>query len=160
MLLSRSFSTTNPNPALARAGIAFIFLFSLLYAVFFNSTLYTIAAETFPTHLRGYGTSVAALCQVYPSSYENSSPTPLNITHYQIPKNDLDLDLDLDSLLTRDIGSNRHLARPNHAHALRALALEILSLFHRELDRISGAICVVFEGDEGCELGGCGGGVG
>lgn len=31
--------------------------------MFFNSTLYTIAAETFPQHLRGYGTSVAALCQ-------------------------------------------------------------------------------------------------
>jgi hypothetical protein len=32
----------------ARADIAFIFLFSYLYAVFFNSTLYTIAAEMFP----------------------------------------------------------------------------------------------------------------
>lgn len=51
------------NPAGSRAGIAFIFLFSALYAVFFNSTLYTIAAETFPQHLRGYGTSIAALCQ-------------------------------------------------------------------------------------------------
>jgi MFS family permease len=47
----------------ARAGIAFIFLFSGLYAVFFNSTLFTIAAEMFPQHLRGYGTGVAALCQ-------------------------------------------------------------------------------------------------
>lgn len=47
----------------SRAGIAFIFLYSMLYAVFFNSTLYTIAAETFPLHLRGYGTSIAALCQ-------------------------------------------------------------------------------------------------
>lgn len=51
------------NPNGARAGIAFIFLYSGLYAVFFNSTLYTIAAETFPQHLRGYGTSIAALCQ-------------------------------------------------------------------------------------------------
>jgi MFS family permease len=47
----------------ARAGIAFIFLFSGLYAVFFNSTLFTIAAEMFPLHLRGYGTGFAALCQ-------------------------------------------------------------------------------------------------
>jgi MFS family permease len=47
----------------ARAGIAFIFLFSCLHAVFFNSTLYTIAAEMFPQHLRGYGTGLAALCQ-------------------------------------------------------------------------------------------------
>ncbi|CAG8983450.1 hypothetical protein HYALB_00000619 [Hymenoscyphus albidus] len=47
----------------SRAGIALIFIYSMLYAVFFNSTLYTIAAETFPLHLRGYGTSIAALCQ-------------------------------------------------------------------------------------------------
>ncbi|KAL2819279.1 general substrate transporter [Aspergillus cavernicola] len=47
----------------ARAGVAFIFLYSATYAVFFNSTLYTIAAEMFPQHLRGYGTGVAALCQ-------------------------------------------------------------------------------------------------
>jgi hypothetical protein len=47
----------------SRAGVAFIFLYSGLHAVFFNSTLYTIAAETFPQHLRGYGTSIAALCQ-------------------------------------------------------------------------------------------------
>jgi hypothetical protein len=51
------------NPSGSRAGVAFIFLYSMLYAVFFNSTLYTIAAETFPLHLRGYGTSIAALCQ-------------------------------------------------------------------------------------------------
>jgi hypothetical protein len=47
----------------ACAGIAFIFLYSGLYAIFFNSTLYTIAAKTFPQHLRGYNTSIAALCQ-------------------------------------------------------------------------------------------------
>lgn len=47
----------------ARAGVAFIFLYSMMYALFFNSTLYTIAAEMFPQHLRGYGTGVAALCQ-------------------------------------------------------------------------------------------------
>lgn len=62
MTLSR-FYGDGTHPSGARAGIAFIFLYSLLYAVFFNSTLYTIAAETFPQHLRGYGTSVAALCQ-------------------------------------------------------------------------------------------------
>ncbi|KAK4929636.1 hypothetical protein LTR66_016146, partial [Elasticomyces elasticus] len=51
------------NIAGARAGVAFIFIYSALYAVFFNSTLYTVAAEIFPQHLRGYGTGVAALCQ-------------------------------------------------------------------------------------------------
>lgn len=62
MALSK-FYGDGTHPDGARAGIAFIFIYSLLYAVFFNSTLYTIAAETFPQHLRGYGTSVAALCQ-------------------------------------------------------------------------------------------------
>lgn len=62
MALSR-FYGDGSNESGARAGVAFIFLFSGLYAVFFNSTLYTIAAETFPQHLRGYGTSIAALCQ-------------------------------------------------------------------------------------------------
>jgi len=62
MALSRFYGDGH-NENGARAGIAFIFLYSGLYAVFFNSTLYTIAAETFPQHLRGYGTSIAALCQ-------------------------------------------------------------------------------------------------
>jgi hypothetical protein len=62
MALSK-FYGSGTNPSGSRAGIAFIFLYSGLYAVFFNSTLYTIAAETFPQHLRGYGTSIAALCQ-------------------------------------------------------------------------------------------------
>jgi hypothetical protein len=47
----------------ARAGVAFIFLYSALYAVFFNSTLFTIAAELFPLHLRGYGAGVGIMCQ-------------------------------------------------------------------------------------------------
>src|SRR4051812_21288152 len=62
MALSKFYGNGH-DPNGARAGIAFIFLYSGLYAVFFNSTLYTIASETFPTHLRGYGTSIAALCQ-------------------------------------------------------------------------------------------------
>jgi MFS family permease len=63
MVLSRYYGNGKNGVNGARAGVAFIFLYSGLYAVFFNSTLYTIAAETFPQHLRGYGTSIAALCQ-------------------------------------------------------------------------------------------------
>jgi hypothetical protein len=62
MALSKYYGN-GENPNGARAGIAFIFLYSGLYSIFFNSTIYTIAAETFPQHLRGYGTSIAALCQ-------------------------------------------------------------------------------------------------
>lgn len=47
----------------ARAGVAFIFLYSAIYAVFFNSTLFTIAAEMFPLHLRGYGVGISIMCQ-------------------------------------------------------------------------------------------------
>lgn len=60
--LSKEFGD-GQNAAGARAGIAFIFLYSAIYAIFFNSTLFTIAAEMFPQHLRGYGTGIAALCQ-------------------------------------------------------------------------------------------------
>ena len=60
--LSFSYSKLNPPPTPAPAPPN-IYHSSGLYAVFFNSTLYTIAAETFPQHLRGYGTSMAALCQ-------------------------------------------------------------------------------------------------
>lgn len=60
--LSKEFGD-GANVTGAQAGVAFIFLYSLTYALFFNSTLYTIAAEMFPQHLRGYGTGVAALCQ-------------------------------------------------------------------------------------------------
>ncbi|CAK7231826.1 hypothetical protein SBRCBS47491_008061 [Sporothrix bragantina] len=47
----------------ARAGVAAIFLYSAIYAVFFNSTLFTIAAEMFPLHLRGYGVGFSVMCQ-------------------------------------------------------------------------------------------------
>jgi MFS family permease len=63
MALSKFYGDDKNGAGGARAGIAFIFLYSGLYAVFFNSTLYTVAAETFPQHLRGYGTSIAAFCQ-------------------------------------------------------------------------------------------------
>lgn len=46
------------NKAGSAAGVAFIFLYSALYAVFFNSTLYTIASEIMPTHLRAQGMGV------------------------------------------------------------------------------------------------------
>ncbi|KAH8761351.1 general substrate transporter [Hyaloscypha sp. PMI_1271] len=47
----------------ARAGIAFIFLYSGQFAVFFNSTIFGLLAELFPLHLRGYGVSIAGVTQ-------------------------------------------------------------------------------------------------
>ncbi|KAF8846630.1 general substrate transporter [Acephala macrosclerotiorum] len=51
------------NLAGASAGIAFIFIFSASYALFFNSTTYIVAAEVLPQHLRSYGMGIAFSCQ-------------------------------------------------------------------------------------------------
>lgn len=47
------------NTAGAAAGVAFIFLYSACYALFFNSTVWVIVAEIFPQHLRGNGNAFA-----------------------------------------------------------------------------------------------------
>ncbi|CZR60733.1 related to sugar transport protein STP1 [Phialocephala subalpina] len=46
----------------AAAGIAFVFLFSLFYAVFFNSTVWVLVSEIFPQHIRAQGNSFAVFC--------------------------------------------------------------------------------------------------
>jgi MFS family permease len=51
------------NIAGSSAGVAFIFLFSGLNAVFLNSTTFVIAAEILPTHLRSYGMGFALACK-------------------------------------------------------------------------------------------------
>jgi len=51
------------NLAGASAGIAFIFIFSASYALFFNSTTYIVSAEVLPQHLRSYGMGVAFASQ-------------------------------------------------------------------------------------------------
>jgi hypothetical protein len=51
------------NLAGAGAGIAFIFIFSASYALFFNSTAYVVSADVLPQHLRSYGMGVAFACQ-------------------------------------------------------------------------------------------------
>lgn len=46
----------------AAAGIAFVFLFSMFYALFFNSTVWVLVSEIFPQHLRAQGNSFAVFC--------------------------------------------------------------------------------------------------
>jgi len=46
----------------AAAGIAFVFLFSMFYAVFFNSTVWVLVSEIFPQHIRAVGNSFAVFC--------------------------------------------------------------------------------------------------
>ncbi|KAE9378844.1 MFS general substrate transporter [Stipitochalara longipes BDJ] len=62
MALSK-FYGKGQNIAGSSAGVAFIFLFSGLNALFFNSTTFVIAAEVLPTHLRGYGMGFALACK-------------------------------------------------------------------------------------------------
>lgn len=50
------------NKSGAAAGIAFVFLFSMFYAVFFNSTVWVLVSEIFPQHLRAQGNSFAVFC--------------------------------------------------------------------------------------------------
>jgi hypothetical protein len=46
------------NPDGSRAGVALIFIYSGLNAVFLNGTMYVVAAEIFPLHLRPYGNGI------------------------------------------------------------------------------------------------------
>jgi len=62
MALSK-FYGKGQNIAGSSAGVAFIFLFSGLNALFFNSTTFVIAAEILPTHLRGPGMGFALACK-------------------------------------------------------------------------------------------------
>ncbi|KAE8327480.1 general substrate transporter [Aspergillus sergii] len=73
------FYPDNRNLAGSSAGVAFIFLFSGVFAVFFNSTGWILASELFPLHLRANGvgfaiftTSITAiwLTQVTPLAFE------------------------------------------------------------------------------------------
>ncbi|RKK79193.1 hypothetical protein BFJ71_g16302 [Fusarium oxysporum] len=58
MALSARFSDGS-NLAASRATIAFIFLYSCVFAAFFNSTVYVVSAELLPTFLRSKGLSLA-----------------------------------------------------------------------------------------------------
>ncbi|KAJ9134120.1 MFS sugar transporter [Pleurostoma richardsiae] len=51
------------NLAGSSAGVAFIFIFSFLYALFFNSTNWVLVSEIFPLHLRGTGVGFAIFTQ-------------------------------------------------------------------------------------------------
>ncbi|GAB7364281.1 hypothetical protein MBLNU230_g4826t2 [Neophaeotheca triangularis] len=61
MALSAEFGADGPtdNEAGARASIAFIFLFSFFYAVFFNAMLWVVASELLPMVLRAKGLAFA-----------------------------------------------------------------------------------------------------
>ncbi|TKX19973.1 high-affinity glucose transporter-4 [Elsinoe australis] len=59
MALSAQFGVRGSNPDGARAAIAFIFIYSASYAVFFNSMIYVVPSELFPYSLRSKGLAFA-----------------------------------------------------------------------------------------------------
>ncbi|KAM0079928.1 hypothetical protein ACKRZS_007907 [Fusarium odoratissimum] len=77
-IMSRFYGDGN-HLAGAAAGVAFIFLYSACYAIFFNSTVWVVVSEIFPQHLRGNGNAFAVfsmsvtniwLSQITPYAFE------------------------------------------------------------------------------------------
>ena len=62
MALSAEFGD-GTNQAASRATIAFIFLYSASYAIFFNSTTWVVCSELLPLFLRSTGLSFATFVQ-------------------------------------------------------------------------------------------------
>lgn len=59
MALSSKFPTGSQNKSGGYAAIAFIFIYSTCFAVFFNGLIYAASAELFPHFLRSKGMSLA-----------------------------------------------------------------------------------------------------
>lgn len=59
MALSAEFPAGSPNKSGGYAAIGFIFIYSIVFALFFNAMIYTVSAELFPHFLRSKGMSLA-----------------------------------------------------------------------------------------------------
>lgn len=59
MALSAVYGQSNGDLSGARGAIAFIFLYSMAYAVFFNAMIWVLSSEMFPFFLRSKGVAVA-----------------------------------------------------------------------------------------------------
>ncbi|RDW68810.1 uncharacterized protein DSM5745_08570 [Aspergillus mulundensis] len=60
--LCKEFSDTE-DPAISRAGVAFIFLYAFFWAFFFNSAIWVIVSKIFPLDLRATGVGFAMFTQ-------------------------------------------------------------------------------------------------
>ncbi|KAF5247578.1 hypothetical protein FANTH_6329 [Fusarium anthophilum] len=78
-IINMAFYGDGSHLAGAAAGVAFIFLYSACYAIFFNSTVWVVVSEIFPQHLRGNGNAFAVfsmsvtniwLSQITPYAFE------------------------------------------------------------------------------------------
>jgi hypothetical protein len=63
MALSAQFPAGTTNVSGARAAIAFIFIYSCGYAVFFNAMVWVVPSELFPFFLRSKGLGLAVFCK-------------------------------------------------------------------------------------------------
>lgn len=81
MALSAQFSDGS-NMAASQATVAFIFIYSACYAIFFNSTTWVVGSELLPIFLRSKGLALATFCngvasivmsQITPIAMENIS---------------------------------------------------------------------------------------
>ncbi|GME23727.1 hypothetical protein GTA08_BOTSDO13690 [Neofusicoccum parvum] len=81
MALSAEFADGS-NEAASRATIAFIFMYSAAYAIFFNSTTWVVSSELLPLFIRSTGLAFATFCngvaaivvsQITPAAMENIS---------------------------------------------------------------------------------------
>jgi len=63
MALSAEFSVGTKDPSGPRAAIAFIFIYSFGYALFFNAMVWVVPVELFPFFLRSKGLGLAVFCK-------------------------------------------------------------------------------------------------
>ncbi|KAL2068488.1 hypothetical protein VTL71DRAFT_16586 [Oculimacula yallundae] len=82
MALSAEFPTGTTDPSGPRAAIAFIFIYSFGYALFFNAMVWVVPVELFPFFLRSKGLGLAVFCKAV-VAIVLAQITPIAIQHVQ-----------------------------------------------------------------------------
>ncbi|KAE9376420.1 putative hexose carrier protein [Stipitochalara longipes BDJ] len=80
MALSSEFPAGTQDPSGPRAAIAFIFIYSFGYALFFNAMVWVVPVELFPFFLRSKGLGLAVFCKAV-IAIVLAQITPIAIQH-------------------------------------------------------------------------------
>jgi len=80
MALSAEFPAGTTDPSGPRAAIAFIFIYSFGYALFFNAMVWVVPVELFPFFLRSKGLGLAVFCKAV-VAIVLAQITPIAIEH-------------------------------------------------------------------------------
>jgi hypothetical protein len=80
MALSSEFPAGTKDPSGPRAAIAFIFIYSFGYALFFNAMVWVVPVELFPFFLRSKGLGLAVFCKAV-VAIVLAQITPIAIQH-------------------------------------------------------------------------------